>query len=158
MAEISTLLHQVDLTTLNLQKLTMLKQELDQELNIFHDSMQKLLIARNRFQESGQCLDQISPGSTHYTDNEILVPLTGCMYVVGKLADTNNVLVDIGTGYYAQKSLPDAKDYFTRRMNYVKEQMDKIQQLVLDRNRIRNAVVVEIETRTKLQNQVQKVK
>ncbi|XP_076238201.1 prefoldin 5 isoform X2 [Calliopsis andreniformis] len=152
MAEISTLLHQVDLTTLNLQKLTMLKQELDQELNIFHDSMQKLLIARNRFQESGQCLDQISP------DNEILVPLTGCMYVVGKLADTNNVLVDIGTGYYAQKSLPDAKDYFTRRMNYVKEQMDKIQQLVLDRNRIRNAVVVEIETRTKLQNQVQKVK
>lgn len=86
--------------------------------------------------------------------NEILVPLTGSMYVVGKLVDTNNVLIDIGTGYYAQKKVPDAKDYFDRRVAYVTEQMEKIQQLGLEKSKIRDATVDVIEM--KLQNQMPK--
>jgi len=37
------------------------------------------------------------------TDKPILVPLTSSLYVPGKLADTSNVLVDVGTGYYIEK-------------------------------------------------------
>lgn len=186
-----SVLYQEDLTSLSLQKLTMLKQGLDQEINIFQDSLQKLKIAQSKFQESGACLDKITStregkdfnpycsqfdlqlslhllvkvlcitfNSSRYsktdvvTGNEILVPLTGSMYVAGKLADTNNVLVDIGTGYYAQKSIPDAKDYFDRSVSYIKEQIDKIQQLTVDRSKVRDAAVDVIET--KLHSQFQK--
>ena len=33
----------------------------------------------------------------------ILVPLTPSLYVPGKLASTDTVLVDIGTGFYVEK-------------------------------------------------------
>lgn len=86
-----------------------------------------------------------------FTGNEILVPLTSSMYVNGKLADANNVIVDIGTGYYAEKNIEDAKDYFKRRVEYVTEQMEKIQQIGLERSRLREAAVNTIEK--KLQTQ-----
>lgn len=36
-------------------------------------------------------------------DKSILVPLTSSLYVPGKLCDLENVIVDVGTGYYVQK-------------------------------------------------------
>jgi hypothetical protein len=36
-------------------------------------------------------------------DKPILVPLTTSLYVPGTLADTNNVIVDVGTGFYVEK-------------------------------------------------------
>ncbi len=36
-------------------------------------------------------------------EKPILVPLTPSLYVPGKLASTETVLVDIGTGFYVEK-------------------------------------------------------
>lgn len=69
------------------------------------------------------------------------------MYVTGKLADANNVIVDIGTGYYAEKNIEDAKDYFKRKVEYVTEQMEKIQQVGLERTKLREATLDLIEAR-----------
>lgn len=79
--------------------------------------------------------------------SEILVPLTGSMYVTGKLADANNVIVDIGTGYYAEKNVGEAKDYFKRKVEYVTEQMEKIQQVGIERTKLREATMDIIEAR-----------
>lgn len=38
-----------------------------------------------------------------FTDKTILVPLTNSLYVPGKLCDLENVIVDVGTGYYVKK-------------------------------------------------------
>jgi hypothetical protein len=35
--------------------------------------------------------------------DDILVPLTSSLYVKGKLADREKVLVDVGTGFYVEK-------------------------------------------------------
>jgi hypothetical protein len=34
---------------------------------------------------------------------DILVPLTNSLYVKGKLADPDRVIVDVGTGFYVEK-------------------------------------------------------
>lgn len=34
---------------------------------------------------------------------QILVPLTSSLYVPGTIADTENVIVDVGTGFYVEK-------------------------------------------------------
>lgn len=39
-------------------------------------------------------------------DRVILVPLTNSLYIPGKLSDTENVIIDVGTGYYVQKVCP----------------------------------------------------
>ena len=65
-----------------------------------------------------------------------------------------NVLFDIGTGYYIQKNVSDAKEYFERRVGYITTQLENIQQLGLEKSKVRDAVVDVIEM--KLQNQMQK--
>lgn len=37
------------------------------------------------------------------TDKKILIPLTSSLYVPGRIKDTQNVLVDVGTGYFVEK-------------------------------------------------------
>jgi len=34
----------------------------------------------------------------------VLVPLSSSMYVPGQLSDVENVMVDVGTGYYVKKA------------------------------------------------------
>lgn len=42
--------------------------------------------------------------SRRATDNALLVPLTNSLYVPGTLADTQHVIVDVGTGFYVKKA------------------------------------------------------
>ena len=49
-------------------------------------------------------LDRASPlTSASESERPILVPLTTSLYVPGTLADTENVIVDVGTGFYVEK-------------------------------------------------------
>ncbi|XP_076284503.1 prefoldin subunit 5-like [Lasioglossum baleicum] len=140
-------LQKLDLTTLDLQQLTALKQQLDHELDVFQDSLQNLKTAQSEFQESESCLEKIPT----MKENEILVPLTGSMYVPGRLKDVDSVLIDIGTGYFTKKDIGEAKEYFNRKVDYITEQMDKVEQLGLDKCNIRDQAVDILEM--KLQNQ-----
>ncbi len=44
-----------------------------------------------------------------------MLPLTQSLYVPGRVAGGGAVLVDIGTGYYAEKSVPSAQDMIERK-------------------------------------------
>ncbi|XP_038220668.1 prefoldin subunit 5 [Zerene cesonia] len=157
MATVSTApvpgMHQIDLSKLNLHQLAQLKQQLDQELNVFQDSLQTLKIAQRKFVESGESVEKIKPETKGKT---ILVPLTGSMYVPGTIADTDNVIIDIGTGYYAQKDIDGAKDYFKRKVKFVTEQMEKIQVMGIEKSKVREAIVMMMEMKIQAQTQSQK--
>lgn len=44
-----------------------------------------------------------APSPCCLADKKVLIPLTGSLYVPGRIADPENVLVDIGTGYFVEK-------------------------------------------------------
>ncbi|XP_075976437.1 prefoldin 5 [Anticarsia gemmatalis] len=146
-------MQQIDLATLNVQQLAQLKQQLDQEITVFHDSLQTLKIAQNKFIESGQCVGKITPESQGKT---ILVPLTGSMYVPGVITDTEKVLIDIGTGYYAQKDIEGAKDYFKRKVEFVTEQVEKIKMLGSEKAKVHKAICTVIENKLRASMQAAK--
>ncbi|KAL0881609.1 hypothetical protein ABMA27_001436 [Loxostege sticticalis] len=145
-------MHQIDLSKLNLHQLAQLKQQLDQ-LNVFQDSLQTLKIAQGKFVESGESVEKITPQTKGKT---VLVPLTGSMYVPGTIIDTDNVIIDIGTGYYAQKDIEGGKDYFKRKVQFVTEQMEKIQQLGIEKSKAREAICMMMEMKLQQQAQAQK--
>lgn len=66
----------------------------------------KLRAAQSKFRD---CVNSINDGVTGSEKkgtkgrDEILVPLTSSLYVKGRLADRENVLVDVGTGFYVEK-------------------------------------------------------
>ncbi|KAH1028289.1 hypothetical protein HUJ05_001660, partial [Dendroctonus ponderosae] len=96
-------MQEIDLATLNIQQLGTLKQRVDQELEAFQDSLTSLKVAQQKFQSSNETLQNLDAS---VEGKDILVPLTGSlvqMYVPGKLVDTSNVIIDIGTRYYVEK-------------------------------------------------------
>ena len=50
-----------------------------------------------------------------------MLPLTQSLYVPGKVSGGDSVLVDIGTGYYAEKSVSSAKEMIDRKARCVTE-------------------------------------
>ncbi|GAB6030644.1 hypothetical protein CHUAL_007500 [Chamberlinius hualienensis] len=138
----------LDVNKLSLPQLTQYKQQLDQEIELFSNSLQQLKIAQTKFQESGECLEKITPANE---GKEILVPLTGSMYVPGFLGNVSNVLIDVGTGYFAEKGVDSAKDYFKRKMKFVTEQMDMIQSKAQEKVRERESVMEILETKIQAQ-------
>ena len=74
-----------------------------------------LISSITRFHESGESMARLT---SENAGKDILVPLTGSMYVPGTLVDCEKVVVDVGTGYYVEKDIKDAKDYFSRKVKY----------------------------------------
>ena len=87
-----------------------------------------------RFQESGDSLSKMNPESD---GKDVLVPLTGSMYVPGQLSNPGKVIVDIGTGYYVEKDSKQAADYFNRKVKYVTENMERVQSIGNEKAKIR---------------------
>ncbi|KAF0287357.1 Prefoldin subunit 5 [Amphibalanus amphitrite] len=127
----------IEIDKLNIQQLSQMKQQLDQEVGLFNDSLQQLKMAQQKFSESLESVQQLTPDAA---GKEILVPLTASMYVPGRLVDPEHVLVDVGTGYYLEKTTEGAREYFKRRIKFVTEQMEKLQKIGAEKQRVRDAL------------------
>ncbi|XP_054751721.2 prefoldin subunit 5-like [Lytechinus pictus] len=128
---------QVDLMQLPIPQLNGLKEQLDQEVEMMQGSLQQLKMAQSRFMESSESIGKLNSDNE---GKEMLVPLTSSLYVPGKLQDVNNVLIDIGTGYYVEKSLEEAKKYFKRKVDFVTKQMEKVQPVLIEKSKMRQVV------------------
>jgi len=128
----------VDLTKLNLMQLTQFKNGLDTDLQFYQESLQNLKMAQAKFQESGESLACMTPAAE---GKEVLVPLTGSMYVPGLLTQPERVTVDIGTGYYVEKESAGAQDYFNRKVKFVTENMERVQAIGNEKAKIRELVM-----------------
>ena len=116
--------NQVDIRTLQPQQPQQLHQQLSGEIENFQSAIANLNAVKVKYNESRDCIKLLSDNSQ--TDSNILVPVTGSMYVPGKIIDTEKVLLDIGTGYYAERSKKDADDFCQRKLNLLDEQVIKI--------------------------------
>eukprot|EP01029_Cantina_marsupialis_P013551 TRINITY_DN3000_c0_g2_i1.p1 TRINITY_DN3000_c0_g2~~TRINITY_DN3000_c0_g2_i1.p1 ORF type:complete len:146 (-),score=58.49 TRINITY_DN3000_c0_g2_i1:211-648(-) len=112
---------------LSLPQLNQLKQQLENEIKQLTQSFSALKETQMKFRESIISLEPFKEGNEGV---EILVPLTPSMYVPGKLASTEKLLVDIGTGYYAEKDVEGAKGFFERKVDLIGENAGSIQEMV----------------------------
>ena len=71
----------------------------------------------------------------------MLVPLTPSVYVAGRLAEQDKVLVDIGTGYFVEKNCKGADEYYVRKVKYLQEQLNILGQVLADKRQSFNGKV-----------------
>lgn len=83
----------------------------------------------------------------------MLVPLTSSLYVPGTLADEKNVLVDVGTGFYVEKSTGDAEKFYTGKIEEVGKSIKDLENIV--NSKTNNLRVVEEVLRQKMLAQQQ---
>lgn len=104
----------VKLADLQIPQLSQLKKQLDEELQHLTQSFASLRAAQGKFRD---CLNSLSAGlAKQNVDRSILVPLTASLYVPGKLADTDSVLVDVGTGFFVEKTKEQAEEFYNGKV------------------------------------------
>ena len=106
---------------LSLEQLSSLKQQQEEELQELQRQLETLVGARNRFLNSRNVLDEISgsaPGSS------LLVPLNSSLYVPGTIVNSQSVIVELGTGYYCEKTIPAAKELIDRKVLFLTRLQD----------------------------------
>ncbi|CEP60010.1 Gim5p LALA0_S01e00958g [Lachancea lanzarotensis] len=128
----------IDLTKLNPEQLTMVKQQFDQELQHFSQSLQALNVARTKFRE---CKDDIE--STQKLENgkqELLVPLSGSLYVKGYVKDSQKFTVDVGTGYYVEKTASEAFEFYDKKIAKLNQESVQIQNIIKEKSQSSMAI------------------
>jgi len=61
-------------------------------------------------------------------NSEMLIPIGGSSYVKVKLADTNKVIIGLGSGVSVEKTLPEAKTILKERLDELEKTMHSAQQ------------------------------
>ncbi|KAF7950622.1 uncharacterized protein EAE97_002174 [Botrytis byssoidea] len=137
---------QIDLTSLTTAQLSQVKKQLDDELEHLTSSFQQLRAAQSKFRE---CLRSIGTGVGKAVEGKpILVPLTTSLYVPGELADTENVIVDVGTGFYVEKNTKDATKFYEAKVEEIGTNLKDLEIIV--NNKSNSLRVVEDVLRQKV--------
>ncbi|ETO25303.1 hypothetical protein RFI_11838 [Reticulomyxa filosa] len=87
--------------------------QLKEQQQQFHEqNYQTLVMAKNRYQASKDVLDRMKADNSN---KQTLIPLTDSLYIPAKLT-TSKVLVDLGVGYFAERTPKQAQGYFERKI------------------------------------------
>ena len=114
---------EINIGQLSIEQLNGLKQQHEEELRGLQQQLETLHGAKNRFINARSTLDEIK------TSNEgapLLIPLNGSLYVPGKVATPDKVIVELGTGYFCEKTIPAAKDLIDRKTQLVTSSIDSV--------------------------------
>jgi prefoldin alpha subunit len=138
----------INLMMLSPPQLQQLRQQVEQELQFYQEAIVSLKDIQVKMTDAANCIRQLNPEK-----KDLLVPVTGSMFVRGEVEDCQNVLIDIGTGYYVEKSLEDALDYFKRKVEFLSTQIEKVQQVGREKSNVRAAIIEVLEGKMQAQMQ-----
>ncbi|KKA30202.1 hypothetical protein TD95_001904 [Thielaviopsis punctulata] len=118
----------VSIDSLDIQQLAMLKKQITEDLEHLSASFTSLNAAHAKFKESLRCV-QARANAPEEAEGA-LVPLTTSLYVRGTLTDKKRVLIDIGTGFLVEKSLPDAIKYYEAKTTGLTKSLQELEGVI----------------------------
>ncbi|KAM4059363.1 prefoldin subunit [Hirsutella rhossiliensis] len=118
----------INLDTLEPQQLAQVKKQLDEELEHLTQSYAQLHGAQGKFKDCLQCVHGRSAASDG--QNSVLVPLTNSLYVRGELANSDAVLVDVGTGFLVEKKLKSAEQFYEGKVQELTNSLKELEAIV----------------------------
>ncbi|KAL9258932.1 Prefoldin subunit 5-like protein [Drosera capensis] len=135
-----------DLDQLTLDQLRSLKEQADLEVNLLQDSLNNISTATARLDLASTALHDLS---LRPQGKQLLVPLTGSLYVKGVLDDNDRVLVDVGTGYFVEKTMVEGKDYCQRKINLLKSNYEQLYEVAAKKKTIADEAGVILQAKLK---------
>jgi len=121
----------MNLLALSFDQLNSLKQSIEEELQGLQGAIQQLQISRNKLTTAKGSIERLQGTPT---GTKMLVPITSSLYVPGETADLDSVLVDVGTGYFIEKSVEQAQAFLTRKMGLIEGQAMNVQKAAQMKN------------------------
>ncbi|KAG6819266.1 hypothetical protein H0H93_013581 [Arthromyces matolae] len=117
----------ISVNDLDVSQLADVRKQLEEELNHLTNSFAQLKQAQAKFKA---CIDNVKELKPENAGKTILVPLTNSLYVPGKLSDPDRVIVDIGTGYYIEKTRPQALKHYSDKVDYIRTNLETLEDTI----------------------------
>jgi prefoldin alpha subunit len=127
----------VPISSLPLQTLSRLQQQLSAELEHLSTSYQRLRAAQTRFRD---CMASIKATLRTTDSTSQLIPLTTSLYVPAKPSASKSVLVDVGTGFYVEKSPDDGIRFYEEKVKELEGNLQGIEEAVRGKTETLRAV------------------
>ncbi|KAL0541567.1 hypothetical protein IC582_021620 [Cucumis melo] len=124
---------ELELEKMSVEQLRAFKEQTDMEVNLLHDSLNNIRTATSRLDIASAALHDLS---LRPQGKRMLVPLTASLYVPGTLDEADKVLVDVGTGYFIEKTMADGKDYCERKIKLLRSNFDQLIEIATKKKKI----------------------
>mmetsp|Transcript_29462 Transcript_29462/g.92163 ORF Transcript_29462/g.92163 Transcript_29462/m.92163 type:complete len:159 (-) Transcript_29462:120-596(-) len=115
----------ISLHSLSYEQLMQLKNSIEEELQGLQGAHQQLQVSTKKLQISKAALDELTKTSE---GTRMLVPITSSLYVPGETSALQSCLVDVGTGYYIEKSVAEAQAFMDRKIELMANQTVGVRQ------------------------------
>ena len=127
---------EVSLDKLSIDQLNYVGKQIEQEISNYSSYYSSLRIAYNKFLDNKEYINDLKT----YQDKEILLPMTSSLYIPGKCCDVKRVTVEIGANFYVETTIDKADKFCDRKLESIKKNMDKIDDIIKNKNEQMNAV------------------
>jgi prefoldin alpha subunit len=98
---------------LSIEQLNFIKTQHEEDIIELNKQLEVLMGAKNRYLTAKATITEVGAAPE---GNSMLVPLTSSLYVPGTITDKEKLLVELGTGYFAEKTIPEAKELIERKV------------------------------------------
>ncbi|KAF2074926.1 hypothetical protein CYY_003759 [Polysphondylium violaceum] len=142
---------QVNLATLSLDQLQMVKEQIEAEIQTLSESIGQLRHASNKYLEAKDAMGGLK-GSD---GKEMLVPLTSSIYLPGTINANEKVLVDVGTGYFVEMGIDKGQDFANRKVQLITDQINKVQSAINIKRSNLDTIIQVAQTKISLLRQQQ---
>lgn len=131
---------------MSVEQLKALKEQTDMEVNLLHDSLNNIRTATSRLDIASAALHDLS---LRPQGKKMLVPLTASLYVPGTLDEADKVLVDVGTGYFIEKTMAEGKDYCDRKIKLLRSNFDQLIEIATKKKKVADEAGVILQAKLK---------
>ncbi|KAL7001549.1 Prefoldin subunit 5 [Sarracenia purpurea var. burkii] len=142
----TTMMRAGEIEKMSVEQLKAVKEQADLEVNVLQDSLNNIRTATARLEIASNALHDLS---LRPQGKKMLVPLTASLYVPGTLDDADKVLVDVGTGYFIEKTMVEGQDYCERKISLLKSNYDQLLEVATKKKSIADEVGAILQVKLK---------
>jgi prefoldin alpha subunit len=135
----------INLDAMSLEELNRVKQQEESRLQALTSRYAALREAAARISMSTRAVADLKQAPD---GNKVMVPLTESVYVPGIVKDPDTLLVELGTGYFVQKSSNETLAFLNRKMKLVDANSENVTKAVQATNH--NLEAINITMRGKM--------
>jgi prefoldin alpha subunit len=127
---------EVPIESLNLEQLGYIGKQIEQEITSYSSYHTSLKVALNKFLDNKEFIKDMSD----MKDKDILVPITSSLYIPGRGGDISHVMVEVGANYFINTSIDKAENFCDRKVDMIKKNIDKIDELIKTKTNHMNVI------------------
>ena len=114
---------QLSLSSLTVEQLMIIKNRLEGELQKLTATIQ---LTNESVAKTQAAKDALANFAASQPGKEMLVPITESMYVKGVVQETKRPIIELGSGYFAETSVDNASQFFSRRISRLNTQQEQL--------------------------------